>query len=215
MPQPSTAAAPPLGAILAGGASRRFGAPKMLAHVGGVPIVERVASAVRAAGIEAVLIANDFDGFSQLGLRIRGDVIAGAGALAGVHAAVAWAADEGRAGALCIACDLPFVPAPLLSRILRLAVETGADAVMPESEGRRGVEPLCAYYRASAVDRIASIIRTGERRVHALTTLLATARIPLGEVRALGHPATMFLNVNTPTDHALAEDVARSAEVPA
>jgi molybdopterin-guanine dinucleotide biosynthesis protein A len=205
MNPPTDIARAPLGAILAGGASRRFGSPKALAAVGGVPIAARVADALRGAGCHVVLIAGDAAAFAHLGLPARGDAIPGIGALGGVHAAVRWAADEGRPGALCIACDMPFIPAPLLGRILALAEETGADAVMPESIGPRGVEPLCAFYAAAAADRIASLIQSGERRVHALASHLTTVTLPLDEVRAFGDPAALFINVNTPQDHAAAE----------
>jgi len=47
------------GAILAGGGSRRFGAPKALAQVGGRAIVERVRDALMEAGAEVGVIAGE------------------------------------------------------------------------------------------------------------------------------------------------------------
>jgi molybdopterin-guanine dinucleotide biosynthesis protein A len=69
----------PLGVILAGGASRRFGSPKALARVGGRRIVDRVRDALRAAVPEVVVSANQPELFADLGLPIRGDEVAGLG----------------------------------------------------------------------------------------------------------------------------------------
>jgi molybdopterin-guanine dinucleotide biosynthesis protein A len=206
-------ARPAFGAILAGGGSTRFGSPKALADVGGTSIVRRVHEALREAAGEVVLIANEAPPFADLGLRVRGDRVAGAGPLAGVHAALAWAREEGRPGALCIACDTPFVPAKLLARLLEIARETGADAVVPESGGRAGFEPLCAFYASSACDVLGDLLLTGERRASSLAARVRTERLPLSEVRAFGDPSTLFLNVNTPAEHELAQRIALSAEV--
>ena len=209
-----TSSPSPLGAILAGGASRRFGSPKALAAVGGVPVVERVLRALRGATPDVVLIANEPGLFSGLALGIpsRPDVVRGAGPLAGIQAALRWAEEEGRPGALCVACDLPFVPASLLRRIIEAASEDAdADAVVPEDQGRRGIAPLCAFYSVRALPTAEALLAADERRVVALLERLRTARIPLDEVRRHGDPATLFLNVNTPEDHARAQAIAHAA----
>jgi molybdopterin-guanine dinucleotide biosynthesis protein A len=199
---------PPFGVLIAGGASRRFGSPKALAAVGAVPMVQRACSALRAAAGEVVVIARDAEPFARMGLRVRGDRVPGAGPLAGIHAALMWAREEGRTGALCLACDMPFVPAPLLSRILAVAAESGAFAVVPESGGRAGYEPLCAFYAAEAMEAAADLLHSGERRAASLATRLGATRIPIDEVRAFGDPSVLFHNVNTPDQHAEAERLA-------
>jgi molybdopterin-guanine dinucleotide biosynthesis protein A len=210
--RPSSPARAPLAAILAGGESRRFGSPKALARVGGVRVIDRVAAAVREAADRVVLVANHPGMFADLDLPVRPDAVPGAGALGGVHAALLWASDEGRPGALCVACDMPFVPAGLLRRILARAAEGGADVVVPESTGRRGVEPLCAFYSAGCLPEVERMLADGERRLVDLLGRVRTVRVPLEEVRRWGEPETLFLNVNTPADHARAEEVARQSE---
>jgi molybdopterin-guanine dinucleotide biosynthesis protein A len=44
-------------AVLAGGRSRRMGAPKTLADLGGAPLIARPLAAAAAAGLEAVIVA--------------------------------------------------------------------------------------------------------------------------------------------------------------
>lgn len=202
----------PLGAILAGGASRRFGAPKALADIGGRSVVERVRSALERAADPVVLITHHPEWFASLDLRTRPDTIPGMGPLGGVHEALLWAAERGRPGALCVACDLPFLPAGLLRRLAELASEENADATVPESTGRGGVEPLCAVYSVRALPEVEARMARGERRMTALLGALRTDRLPLEEVRRFGDPEVLFLNVNTPDDHRHALRVARQRD---
>lgn len=195
--------------MLAGGASRRFGAPKALARVGGVRVVDRVAAAAREALAEVVLVTGDAERFGGMGLRMRPDARPGMGALGGVHAALRWAADEGRPGALCLACDLPFLAPGLLRELVERAAAEGADAVVPTSGGRRGVEPLCAFYSTGCLPAVEAMLDGGELRIVELLERVRTVRLLPEEVRRWGDPAVLFLNLNTPADHARAEEVAR------
>lgn len=190
-----------LGVILAGGQSRRFGAPKALARIGGVAIVERVRHALAEAADEVVLIANEAQMFDGTRLRVRGDTIPGAGALGGVHTALSWAGEEGFGGVLCVACDMPFVSGALLRRLRAEGERTGAHAVVPESHGRRGVEPLCAFYATEALRAVTDLVLRDDRRVMALVAAAEAATLPLDEVRRFGDPETLFMNVNTTDDY--------------
>ncbi|HET6230869.1 MAG TPA: molybdenum cofactor guanylyltransferase [Longimicrobiaceae bacterium] len=198
----------PLGVILAGGASRRFGSSKALAEVGGVVIVERVRRALAQVADTVVLVANEPEPFAHLHLPARPDWRPGEGPLAGVQTALRWAVDAGRPGALCVACDLPFVPPALLAHLAEIAYATGADVVIPESEGRRGIEPLCAYYSAACLPTVDDMLSGDERRLLALLDRVRTVRVPADEVRTFGAPDVIFLNVNTPADHARARKIA-------
>ena len=198
---------PPLGVILAGGASTRFGAPKALATVGGRRIIDRVRDALAAAVPEVVVSANDPVLFAGLGLPMRLDDVPGMGALGGIHTALRWAVEGGRSGALVVACDMPWVSAGLLRMIAERAALTRADAVVPESGGRRGLEPLCAWYSIRCLPRIERMMAEGERRVHRLLIGGMDAEvIPLAEVRRIGDPDLLFLNVNTVDDLRVAEE---------
>lgn len=197
-----------LGVILAGGASRRFGAPKALATVGGRRIVDRVRDAVSAVTDDVVVIVNDPALFADLGLPVRPDDVPGFGALGGIHTALRWAVERGRAGALVVACDMPFVPAALLRALADRAVTTDAAAVVPESRGRRGIEPLCAWYSTRALDEIGRMLAEGERQAFRAAERVRAERIPVDEVRRIGDPEILFLNVNTVDDLRAAERIA-------
>ena len=197
----------PLGVVLAGGASTRFGSPKALASVGGRRIVDRVVEALSAAVPDVAVSTNDPALFADLGLPMRVDDVPDAGPLGGILTSLRWAAERGRSGALVVACDMPWVSAGVLRMIARRAAVTDADAVVPESGGRRGLEPLCAWYSVRCLPHVERMIAEGEKRVHRL--LIGGVRadvIPLAEVRQAGEPERIFFNVNTVDDLRAAEE---------
>lgn len=204
-PSADPASQTPLGVILAGGASLRFGSPKALARAGGRRIVDRVRDALCAAVPDAVVSANEPELFADLGLPMRADEVAGLGALGGIHTALRWAAERGRSGALVVACDMPWISAGLLRTIVERAASTSADAVVPESGGRRGIEPLCAWYSVRCLPHVERMIGEGERRVHRLVDRIQADVLSIDEVRRIGDPGTLFLNVNTVDDLRRAE----------
>jgi molybdenum cofactor guanylyltransferase len=198
----------PFAAILAGGASRRFGGrPKALFQVGGGTILERVADAVRRASANPCLVTNTPEIFARFGMSMRADEIAGGGAASGIHTALRWASELGHSHALTVACDMPLLSHRLLRALLITAEEQDADAVLPESTGPLGVEPLCAVYSVRILASLEQMARAGGESMGSLLGRIDTTRIPIGTVRAYGDPALMFLNVNTPAELV----VARSA----
>jgi molybdopterin-guanine dinucleotide biosynthesis protein A len=199
----------PLGAILAGGRNRRFGAHKALATVAGRPIIERVQWALGQVTRDLILIANEPEPYAGVGLRLRPDAVRELGALGGIHSALLWAREEGRPGILAVACDMPFLEPRLLA--LLLADATAAEVVVPESGGRRGVEPLCAYYATACLPAIEAAVARGDRQVIGFYDEVRVRRIPLAQVRTFGDPAVLFLNVNTPEERVRAEALALEA----
>lgn len=188
------------GVILAGGHARRYGGlPKGLEQVGGRRILDRVAATLREVTDNLLLIANTDQADAWLpGVRREADVIADAGSLGGIHAALSHA----RTSVLVVAWDMPFVPAALLQRLLALGADH--DAAVPESESKRGVEPLCAWYAPACLAAIERRLADGDRRVVSFFDDVRIARVPFEEVQRYGDPAIMFMNVNSPDELALA-----------
>lgn len=189
---------PPVrGAILAGGGATRFGGrPKGLETVGGVRILDLLVERfLQALGALPLLIANDPDAAAwHTGLEVVPDVHPGAGALGGLLTAISAA----PAPVVCVAWDMPFVPASLLRR---LAAElAGADAVLPASGGRRGVEPMCAGYGPACEPPIRSAIAAGDLRAISFHSAVRTCILPAETVAAFGDPSTLFFNVNSQDD---------------
>lgn len=218
----------PFGAILAGGESRRYGAPKALAEVGGRRIIDRVVDALCVVCDDLILVANEPPLFADLGLPTRPDLRPGFGPLGGIHTALAWAREDGRPGAIAVACDMPFLSVPLLARLRDAAfgdggplpgpgpgpAVAGPDVVIPESRGRRGVEPLCAAYRTGCLGAIEKQIERDDHRMIGFHDDVRVHRLPLAEVEALCDPHSAFMNVNTPEERARAEEIARRVGAP-
>lgn len=196
------------GAILAGGGATRYGGePKGLKQVAGERIIDRVARVLsEALGAPPLLIANapNADAWDT-GLRLARDLRTGAGALGGIHAAVS----QAPAPVVCVAWDMPFVTVPLVRALA--AGLAGADAVLPESEGRRGLEPLCAAYGPACLAPIEASLDRGDLRAIAFHGAVRVEVLPLELVRTFGDPARLFFNVNTANDLREAEALWRHA----
>ena len=194
------------GAILAGGGSTRFGGkPKGLAQIGGERILDRLAGVLTAAlGEPPLLVANAPDaGRWRPDLRTVADARPGLGALGGIYTAVI----ESPAPVVCVAWDMPFVSESLV-RALADGLQS-SDAVLPQSDGRRGVEPLCAGYGPACREAIADSIAAGDLRAIGFHDRIRVGILPLDQVRTLADPALLFFNVNTADDLAKADQLWR------
>lgn len=195
------------GVILAGGAASRYGGrPKGLERVGGERVIDRVARALVEVTDTLLLIANDPEASAWLpDVRVESDVRTHCGSLGGIHAALVHA----ETPVLVVAWDMPFVNASLLGALRARAAE--ADAVLPESGSRRGVEPLCAYYGLACTPAIERRLDAGDLRVISFFDEVRTTRVPVADVRRHGDPGILFMNINTPDDLERAERYAADA----
>jgi molybdopterin-guanine dinucleotide biosynthesis protein A len=194
------------GAVLAGGAASRYGGqPKGLMEVGGRRILDRVVDAVAAAtGAPPLLVANAPDAPAwRRDLPTRADARPGLGSLGGIYTAVT----AGAGPVLAVAWDMPFVTPQLLTALVEGSA--GWDVFLPESDGRRGVEPLCAVYGPACGPAIERQVAAGELQAIGFHAHVRAGRLALERVREFGDPAELFFNVNTPDDLARAEAVWR------
>lgn len=203
------------GAILAGGEARRFaGAPKGLERIGGERIVDRLAKVLtEALGAAPLLVANAPAAESwETGLRIVPDVWPGGGALGGIYTAICSA----PAPVVCVAWDMPFVNVALI-RALAAGLEPADgnfDVCLPESGGRRGVEPMCAAYGPACRAAIEQRLEAGDLRAIGFHEAVRVSILPLAALQAFGDPQLLFFNVNTAEDLSEAEQLWRRASSP-
>ena len=194
------------GAILAGGGATRFGGkPKGLEEVGGERILDRLVQVLtQALGDAPLLVANAPDARQwRPDLRVVADVRPGFGALGGIYTALV----EAPAPVVCVAWDMPFVSESLI-RTLAHGLDT-LDAILPESEGRRGVEPLCAAYGPACRDAIAASLAENDLRAIGFHSRIHVGILPLDQIRTLADPDLLFFNVNTADDLARADQLWR------
>ncbi len=188
-----------LGAVLAGGESRRFGSDKAAALLDGKTMVDRAAATLAEVFREVVVVSSRAPA-TRSWLHIP-DGRPGQGPLAGIEAALRFADERGLGGAFVLACDLPLVDTGTIHAVL--AALTGAAAAAPARQGDEGWEPLCAAYRLECLPWASAALDRGELAVHGLLDAV-------GAVRVAARPAAL-LNVNTPADHFRAVSVVDGA----
>lgn len=182
-----------LGAILAGGGSRRFGSPKTLARLHGTPLWKVAAGRLGEVCDEVVAIVNHPGVARAVELETLPDRVRLMGPLAGIDAALDRALRDGYKAALVLAVDMPWVE----TEALRLLAEAwrGEGRVSLASAGPPwGFHPLCGVYPVRALAPLAAAL--AERRLE--TGPFAGSLDPL--VVDTGLPATSFRSVNRPAD---------------
>ena len=161
--------------IFVGGRGERMGgaAKGLLAGPDGRPIAERMRDMLQGMGLDVVLVGKD-PRYDSLGLPAVEDEPGGIGPLGGLIGLLHYA---GEKVAVAIACDMPFIDAPLVGKLLSAPEAT---IVAPR---RGGVwEPLFARYDAQGVLPTARERASGGH--HSLQKLLAaleTRELPLPE----------------------------------
>jgi molybdopterin-guanine dinucleotide biosynthesis protein A len=181
---------PPIGAILAGGRSRRLGLDKARVRIGGVPLVERVAAALSRVVEEVVVIGKAGDEPPLAGRAFVADEHPERCALAGVVEALRYAGDR---RVLVAACDHPFL-SPGVLRLLPRG-RTPADARVPEVEGR--LARLVALYAAAACEPVlARNLETGRLALARAVGDLSVDVIREPQIRERDPELLSFVNVN-------------------
>jgi molybdenum cofactor guanylyltransferase len=125
-----------------------------------------------------------------LNARIVRDEVRGLGPLPAAGRGLRAAAEAGARFAFVCAVDMPLLTVELIDDLVRLAVETNAEVVLPW-DGR--THYLAAVYRTDLADRIQALVAAGERRMSALIDASDAQQIVLPDSRPL-------TNVNTDAD---------------
>ncbi len=190
--------------IQAGGKSSRMGENKGLMQFMGVPLIQRVFERTKDIAREVLIVSNDPEELAFLDVTLVSDSIVGKGAIGGLYTAMDKASSEYVA---VIACDLPFVSAPILSEGARLLEETGADVAIPRVEGDF-FEPLHAVYRRETCKRaILQAIQADQRRL--ISWFPSVRVVEMDEIlcKQLDPARLAFFNINNKEDFLLAEQI--------
>ncbi len=187
-------------AIQAGGQSRRMGRDKGLVRLGGRPLVAHLLDRLSGLADEVVVTTNQPEAYAFLGVRLAGDSVPGAGALAGLATALGAARGDRT---LVVACDMPFVRLPLASHLLALAADH--DAVVPRRAGE--FEPFLAVYARACLPALQACLAAGQRRMISFFPSVRLRPVDDDELRLLDPDGLSFFNVNTPEDLLEAERI--------
>jgi molybdenum cofactor guanylyltransferase len=177
-----------------------MGRDKLLLRVGGETLVERVSNALSARCEEVILAGS---GEAPPGVLAVADARPGQGPLAGMEAGLTAA----RFPLVFVAAgDMPFLSAGLVDYLLGVLKEHGALAAVPDGGGR--THALCAAYSREVLPRLRVAMDDGVRAARGfLDGLDAVVYVPEMELRPLGDPDLLLMNVNSPEDLARARSV--------
>lgn len=204
-------------AILLGGRARRMhGVDKSTLDVDGLPILARQLAVLRQLTDDVLIVTRADEAGRAVpdGVRVVTDLIADAGPLGGIHAALVHAAAPVT---IVIACDMPFLTREWLQHLATRVA--GMDVAVPRTSD--GYHPLCAAYAHTARPFIERQIARGslavtalftgaqapdgaadERTAHAAAaTRLRIVELGPDELARFDPDGRMMSNVNTPHDY--------------
>lgn len=165
-----------LGAILAGGQSRRFGSDKAFASFEGRPLIKHAREAIASYVTEVVVCGRSVPGMRALADR----PVPHLGPLGGLNAALHHARDHDFAAVLTIGCDMPILP----DDVARALIEGGGPAVV---EGQF----LLGYWPSELAERLDAHLRnSGDRSMRNWLSLTHPTLVA----------APMLPNINYPED---------------
>lgn len=182
--------------ILAGGLSRRMGGgDKVLLDLNGQPLLAHViARLAPQAGPLAISANGDPARFARFGLPVLADSLPGQpGPLAGVLAAMDWAAGLGAGSVLTAAGDTPFLPEDLAEKLHAAAGPKGLALAADLEDGAPRLHPTFGLWPTALREDLRATLIAGQRRVrqwagaHQAGTALFDGPNP-------------FFNINTPDD---------------
>lgn len=192
-------------AIMAGGKSSRMGQNKALVTLGGQTMIERIITRTANIGqATTLLITNHASVYEHLGLPMVADVMPDKGALGGIYTALNHSVS---AYTVVIACDMPFVSAPLLCAMLAATADTPYDALVPRVDGYP--QGLCAVYHRRCLKPIRKRLVADQLRVGDVYADVNVCYFDEADYRAFTPDKRAFMNVNTPDDLRRARELAR------
>ena len=164
-----------MGAILAGGQSRRFGSDKALALYNGEPLIEHVFRRVRAQTESAVIV-----GRSDVGhISICDEPAPGLGPLGGLNGALIYARDDGFDAVLSAGVDVPNLPEDLVETL------SGEGAAIVRSQ------PVVGLWPVELADELGAFLEEGGRALYGFAERIGARQV------AFDPP---LMNVNEPKD---------------
>ena len=190
------------GVILAGGLATRFsGQKKALIQVEGKRILDRLYAVYRGLFEEIILVANDPCTYADWDFAVVSDIFDCRSSLTGLHAGLFYLRTP---YAFFAACDAPFVRAELIRGLIE-AIRPGDDVVIPQTDA--GFQPLCAVYSKRCLAPVERLLNKGEFRIRSFFDRVRVHRVPETRLRELDPELLSFLNINTPEDLCLAEEI--------
>ena len=177
--------------ILAGGKSTRFGSNKAFAKLADERLIDKVINTLQKQTHGPIAVnCVAAEEFEMLNRTLLPDAIeGGVGPLAGILAAMIWAAEIGSDTVITSAVDTPLLPSDFVDRL----ASVGAPVVACSNGRKHAVHGM---WQVRQRQQLAQIIENGVRAAHAWVDACHAAKCSFAN--ELGHDP--FHNVNTRDD---------------
>jgi molybdenum cofactor guanylyltransferase len=194
------------GIVQAGGGSRRFGADKALAIIGGQTMLARTAELVSSVCGNVQIVATRGK-YRDAPAEIIEDRWPGEGPLGGILTALAETARNAERPAwnLIVGCDMPFLTSEWLQYLCGRAVASRGEVIFPESQF--GWEPLCACWSTKALSELQAAFDNGVRKVTEAMERIPREVLDESAWKRFDTGGRLFWNMNTAADFAKARRI--------
>jgi len=183
-------------AVLAGGGGSRIGGGKPLIRLKGKTLIERSFSQAKQWSGTSIIAVRSPEQLGEFQFPRIVDAAGIDGPLAGLAAALEWAARQGAEALLTLPCDMPFLPDDLPIRLLEEAGDLRAAVASSGGE----LHPVCSLWRNASIYEFPAYCASGRRSLKGFAEHVGFAAVEWPT-----EPYDPFFNINSPADLAVAE----------
>ncbi len=190
--------------ILAGGESRRMGKDKANLSFSGKTLLQKIASELSPLFSGIIVSSKELRPDCSLPQVLDHPEHHGplAGLLAGLeHAGTSWV--------FAVACDMPFISAPLIEYLSTL--REGYDAIVPIASNHP--QPMAAFYSSRSLDALRDLMQDG--KAHSMREFLdRISALYVNEEKLREHDPMLktFFDLDTPHDFEAAMGLAKAGK---
>ncbi|MBB5325111.1 molybdopterin-guanine dinucleotide biosynthesis protein A [Anoxybacillus tepidamans] len=186
-----------VGAILAGGQSRRFGSPKAFAKQNGVYFFQRAVEALRPFVQELYIVSHPalvsrFQQETSEKVIVDEQVYRGQGPLAGIYTVMKQTEAE---WIFVLPCDMPYMRASTIGNMVSY-IDASFDIVVSAHFGR--VQPLVGAYHHRVIGDIERLLKAGNNRMF---WLLEKSRVRYVKEEDFFEDERVFRNINRAAEY--------------
>ena len=185
------------GVVLAGGMGRRLGRNKVIEPLGGEPLIDRVIGRLSQVADRTVVIVNSRERADELhvpnDVKVAVDIHPNRATLGGIFTGLSEADTQ---WSIVVACDMPFLNAGLLRKMLEL--REGYDAVVPIVGGYP--EPTHAVYSKTCLPAIERKVLANDLKIARFFEDVRVNFLAEDQFERLDPEGLSFFNINTQQD---------------
>ncbi|MDD3268705.1 MAG: molybdenum cofactor guanylyltransferase [Syntrophomonadaceae bacterium] len=177
------------GIILAGGKSSRMHFNKAFARLTTETVIEILVKKFKVHFDETIIISNDPELYSELGVKVYTDIYARLGPVAGIHSALSHANND---AVFLLGCDMPFVNFETIDYMLGKL--NGYDSVVPEIKGR--IQPTAAIYHRKSLPIFARHLEENKLKLTLIFNEMDALILEENDLQRFGKTEESFFNIN-------------------